>query len=97
MSFIDWLGPGDMKLQIGVIGDEGWPMGVHKMGKNRNFRKISKNGKKKKIKKKKEFPISCLKSMHLYFIHHIIPVKNKKMPWGSQWECTKVEKAIFPF
>ena len=39
MSSIDRLGPGDMKLQIEVTGDEGCPMKVRKMAK------MGKNGK----------------------------------------------------
>ena len=34
MSSIDWLGPGDMKLQIGVIGDEEWAMMGAQNGQN---------------------------------------------------------------
>ena len=46
MSSIDWLGPGDMKVQIGVTGDEGRPMGVRKMAKMGKNGKYSKNRQK---------------------------------------------------
>ena len=36
---MDWLGSGDIRLRIGVTGDEGSPIGVRKM------RKMCKNGK----------------------------------------------------
>ena len=52
---------------------------------------------KKMIKEIMEFPISCIKTMHLHFTHHIKLEKNVKMPWGGPWECTNVGKAIFPF
>ena len=69
---------------------------IAKMEKNGNFGR-NRQKKYKKDKKMKEFLISYLKSMPLHFTHHIIPEKNEKMPRGGQWECTKVEKAIFPF
>ena len=63
----------------------GRPMGVRKMAK------MGKNGKywnnrqewQKMIKKIMEFSISCLNTMHLYYTHHIMLEKIKKMPWGG--------------
>ena len=80
-------------------GVEGLPMSTQKWPKWAKMPSIGKRGKngKKMMKKIKLFPISCSKSMHLYFIHHIMPEKKKKMPWGGSWECTNMGKAIFPF
>ena len=54
MPTIDWLGSGDIRLRIGVTGDEGSPIGVRKMremcknGKNgENGQKWAKNNEKK--------------------------------------------------
>ena len=51
---MDWLGSGDIRLRIGVTGDEGSPIGVRKMremcknGKNgENGQKWAKNNEKK--------------------------------------------------
>ena len=46
MSSIDGLGPGDMRVRIGVAGDEGPPMGVRKMAKMGKNGKFSKNRQK---------------------------------------------------
>ena len=52
---MDWLGSGDIRLRIGVTGDEGSPIGVRKMremcknGKNwENGQKWAKNNEKKR-------------------------------------------------
>ena len=49
---MDWLGSGDIRLRIGVTGDDGSPIGMRKM------RKMCKNGKNwengQKIMKKNE-------------------------------------------
>ena len=66
---MDWLGSGDIRLRIGVTGDEGSPIGVRKM---REMCKNGENGQKwakNNEKKKKKFSISYLKSMQLYFTH----------------------------
>ena len=78
MSSIDWLGPGDMKVRIGVTGDEGRPMGVRKMAKMGKNGKYWKNRQKwyKMIKKIIEFSIFCLNTMHLYYTHHIMLEKK---------------------
>ena len=54
---MDWLGSGDIRLRIGVTGDEGSPIGVRKMremcknGKNgENGQKWAKNNEKKNEK-----------------------------------------------
>ena len=54
MPTMDWLGSGDIRLRIGVTGDEGSPLGVRKMremcknGKNgENGQKWAKNNEKK--------------------------------------------------
>ena len=51
---MDWLGSGDIRLRIGVTGDEGSPIGMRKMrkmckkGKNgENGQKWAKNNEKK--------------------------------------------------
>ena len=99
MSPMGWIDTGDMKVEIGVTGDGGSTMGGCKMGKMgqkakccQNRQKWSKNDEKKM----KKFPISCLKSMPLYFSHHIISEKNEKMAWGGPWGCTNLPKAIWP-
>ena len=40
----------------------------------------------------KKIPTSCLKSVPLYFSHHIMLKKNEKVSWGGPWECTNMEK-----
>ena len=57
MPTMDWLGSGDIRLRIGVTGDEGSPIGVRKM------REMCKNGKnwengQKWAKNEKNFDIS---------------------------------------
>ena len=69
-----------------------WP----KWAKMANLGEKSNNG-KKMIKKMEEFLIPYLKSMPLHFPTTLCREKIKKMPRGDPWECTNVEKAIFPF
>ena len=63
-------------------GVEGLPMSTQKWPKWAKMPSIGKRGKngKKMMKKIKLFPILAHKSMHLYFIHHIMPEKNEKIP-----------------
>ena len=60
MSLMVWLSTGDMKVEIGVTGDGGSPMGYAKWAewaKKPNVGKIGKNGQKmrKKILKSTDF------------------------------------------
>ena len=79
MPTMDWLGSGDIRLRIGVTGDEGSPIGVRKM------RKMCKNGKnwengQKIMKKMKKFSISHLKSMQLYFTQQLVSKNDGPRP-----------------
>ena len=67
---------------------------VAKMGKNGKYWKNNEKSDEEKIMK---FSMSCIKTMHLYFNHQIMPEKNVKMPWGGPWECTNMGKAMFLF
>ena len=93
---MDWLGSGDIRLRIGVTGDEGSPIGVRKMremcknGKNwENGQKWAKNNEKKM----KNFSKSYLQLMQLYFTHQLIPKNDEPRPWGGPLECTYVKNA----
>ena len=55
---MDWLGSGDIRLRIGVTGDEGSSMGVRKMHKMCKNGKNWENGQKIMKKKKKILNIS---------------------------------------
>ena len=64
---MDWLGSGDIRLRIGVTGDEGSPIGVRKM------LKTCKNGKNweigQKIMKKNEKVLDISPEINATILH----------------------------